>query len=150
MPSIDDLASAIIRQEGYGTPNAVTINNNNNPGALRSSPYQIGTSNGFAQFASYEDGYNALVYDLQSKVNRGLSLRDFVYTYAPPTENDTSGYLNNLSSWLGIGADTKLGDWLNGNNNSSDSGDSSGSVDIRTNLPLILVGAVGLVLILRG
>jgi hypothetical protein len=161
MATLDDLAQAIMRQEGYGTPGAVTITGANNPGALRDSPYAVGYVTGasgkFAKFASYEDGYNALLYDLQSKVNRGLSLRDFVYTYAPPSENDSTTYLNNLSGWLGISADTKLGEWLNGmgTDNSGDFGASDSGLDTITNDPTkgIMLGlavvAIGL-LVTRG
>lgn len=118
MATLQDLANAIMRQEGYGSPNAPTITNAFNPGALRNSPFAIGSVTGvngtFAKFASYEDGYNALIWDLEQKQARGMSLRDAIYTYAPPTENNTSQYLTNMVSWTGIPADASLSELLNG------------------------------------
>src|SRR6516164_5982560 len=101
MASIQDLMSSIAQMEGFNTSGTIA-NRNNNPGNLRYSPLQIGqedTVNGkFATFASAQDGWAALQSYIEGRANTGVSLRDFTYTYAPPSENDTSNYLNYLTS----------------------------------------------------
>lgn len=166
MPTLDDLANAIVRMEGYGTAGAPTITNANNPGALRNSPYQNGTVTGpngtFATFATYQDGYDALLYDLQQKQSRGLTLRDAIYTYAPPTENNTTNYLTNIVNWTGLSADAPLTDLganvgavsTDGTFTLGDSGSSfdSGSLSNVDTQTLIIAGvvAVAAIAVLMG
>lgn len=90
---------------------------NNNPGNLKYAG-QSGAKNngGFAQFSSPDDGYIALMNDLNSKVggasSTGLTsnhtLSDLASKYAPPTENDTDQYVLNLANQLKVSPDTKL------------------------------------------
>ena len=112
------LAEWIAQIEGYNTPGTIA-NRNNNPGALRYAPNQIGqenTVNGkFATFASPQEGWLALENYIQN--NSDKTLRSFVYQYAPPNENDTAGYLNYLSGKLGVTADVTLDSILYGNRN---------------------------------
>lgn len=106
-----DLATAIGQMEGWGVPGSIATRNNN-PGNLRYSPYQSGsekTVNGtFATFSSPDVGWSALQDYIDTKAKSGVTLRDFIYTYAPPTENNTANYLQYLSGQLGIGADSPL------------------------------------------
>ncbi len=95
------IASAIQQQEGFGTPNAVTINANNNPGALRTWP-GFPSRNGFAVFPDYATGRAALETDVQTNINAGLSLNDFLNKYAPTSENDTSSYIAFVSRQTGL------------------------------------------------
>jgi len=48
-----------------------------------------------------EDGFQALIYQVQLDQSRGLTLAQFVNKYAPPTENDTNLYVQQMSQWLG-------------------------------------------------
>lgn len=77
----------------------------NNPGNLR----PVGKTTGFQTFNTPQDGVNALQQDLLAKVNGSPSmqgqpptLRNIIYTYAPPTENNTAAYLENVSKNTGI------------------------------------------------
>lgn len=109
MAAIQDLAKSIAQFEGFNTPGTIAARNNN-PGNLRWAANQVGqesTVNGkYATFASVEEGWQAL-YNYIGK-NSGMTLRAFIGKYAPPSENDTTGYLNFLVSKLGIGADDTL------------------------------------------
>lgn len=101
-PLAQSIAQAIQQQEGYGTPNAVTINANNNPGALRTWP-GMPTRNGFAVFPDYQTGFNALTTDVQTNINAGLSLSQFISKYAPAADsNDPNSYTSFVSRQVGI------------------------------------------------
>jgi hypothetical protein len=96
------IAQAIQQQEGYGTPGAVTINANNNPGALRTWP-GMPSRNGFAVFPDYQTGFNALVTDVQTNINAGLSLSQFINKYAPAGDsNNPNSYIAFVSSQTGL------------------------------------------------
>ena len=86
---------------------------NNNPGNLRDP--QTGT---FRTFATPQEGYAALLNDLQGKVtgntrtglNSASTLFDFAKTYAPSSDNNNPAqYTANLANTLGIRPDTTLG-----------------------------------------
>ncbi|MFQ5751800.1 MAG: hypothetical protein ACE5HI_07370 [bacterium] len=118
------LATAIARKEGWGpvsgggtTGSDPTVAyRNHNPGNLRSSPFMLATRDGFAVFLNDEIGFFALVWDLWKKANgetrTGLTeestLGDLINVYAPPSENNTPTYINQMERWLGIPRDTKL------------------------------------------
>jgi hypothetical protein len=131
MATIQDLANSIAQMEGFNTPGSIA-NRYNNPGNLRYAATQNGSaqtaSGTFATFATPEDGWAALNSYIDTKANSGQTLRDFIYVYAPPVENNTSSYLNYLSGQLGIGADQSLGDLLNVSASSVDITGGSGSV----------------------
>ena len=82
---------------------------NNNPGNL------VGSDGKFRRFDSLEDGYKALQNDLNIKLS-GKSkyiaptgtVKDFIYVYAPPSENNTANYLNFITKSTGIAPTTKL------------------------------------------
>lgn len=87
---------------------------NNNPGDLRD------TSTGdFRQFSSPQEGYAALLNDLQAKqvgtTTTGLgpssSLADFAKIYAPPGDNNNSGkYAADLANKMNVSPATQLKD----------------------------------------
>lgn len=73
---------------------------NNNPGNLRYAN-QSGASKGeggFAKFKTPEDGFKALINQIKVDARRGLTLASFITKYAPPTENDTQGYIDFIAS----------------------------------------------------
>ena len=90
------LASAIQNHEGY-FPGSRSYRNNN-PGNLRYAG-QAGTtgqdSSGFAVFATFSDGWNALIRQigLDQSRNPDWTLTDFLNSYAPATENDVGAYV---------------------------------------------------------
>ena len=109
-----DLAQAIARFEGAcGSGGSCT---NNNPGNLRTPGSgawagQVGVdARGFAVFATPEDGWAALDSQINTNINRGLTLSEFfggkpgVYAgYAPAADSNNPGaYSTTVAGWLGI------------------------------------------------
>lgn len=92
---------------------ATLADRNNNPGNLRDV-----STGGFRQFATPQDGYAALLNDLEAKktgtsttgVGPSSTLADWGNVYAPPTENDSAQYIANISNFMGVSPDTKLSD----------------------------------------
>lgn len=83
---------------------------NNNPGNLRFVGQRGATrgENGFAKFASPEDGYIALKKQIDLDKSRKLTLKAFIEKYAPPTENDTDTYIRQMAKRLGINETTLI------------------------------------------
>lgn len=68
---------------------------NNNPGNLKfvGQKGAIGKDeNGFAIFATYEDGRQAHIRQIQTDAGRGKNLRDFVRKFAPNSSNNADYY----------------------------------------------------------
>lgn len=89
----------------------------NNPGALRYSPYQDGTRDGFAYFKTYEKGWKALIHQLrlaatgESKhYDPNMTIREFVDTWAPPHDNNDHNdrYAQHIADKLGVTIETKI------------------------------------------
>jgi hypothetical protein len=82
---------------------------NNNPGNLRSGVGQTGSDGSFAIFASYQDGFNALVSDITAKftgnTRTGLgpssTILQFFQVYAPSADsNDPATYAQSVVDYL--------------------------------------------------
>ncbi len=83
---------------------------NNNPGNLMFAG-QDGAKNGekgFAKFSTPEAGYKALVSQVKIDSNRGLTLKQFVTKFAPPTENNTKLYIKQIAAAAGISPNTPI------------------------------------------
>lgn len=83
---------------------------NNNPGNLRFVG-QAGASQGeggFARFSTPQAGYEALKNQIKLDASRGHTLESFIAKYAPPTENATNQYIQQISSRLGVSPKTKV------------------------------------------
>lgn len=88
-----------------GSPRGIR---NNNPGNLRSwgSAPVVG---GFARFQNAAQGLSAMAGNLLVYMNRGWnSLRQIAMHWAPPGENNTAAYIQNLMKRTGFGADAAL------------------------------------------
>jgi hypothetical protein len=109
MATLDDLAGLIARMEGYYVPGTIA-QTNHNPGNLRYAGQTgaIGQNKGYAVFASDDAGWAALNRQLELNASRGDTLEQFINRYAPPSENDTTNYLQYLVKGLGVGASTLL------------------------------------------
>lgn len=87
---------------------------NNNPGNLRfaGQPGAVKGRSGFAKFPDIGTGFRALYMDVLSKQKpeRNLTLQKMMEIYSPPSENNTSKYINTISSWLGTKPDAKVKD----------------------------------------
>ena len=88
---------------------------NNNPGNLefRGQPGAVmGDDGRFAKFTKPEDGYNALVSQIQLDQSRpDMTLGSYISKFAPPggrDKNDTGGYVKDASKALGVDAATPL------------------------------------------
>lgn len=92
-------------------PNLPTTNNN--PGDLRFIGQQGATDSpsGFAKFSSPQEGFGALLNDLQTKIKNhpDATLADFSNVYAPPSENNTAQYTANLANQLGVPPNATIG-----------------------------------------
>lgn len=85
---------------------------NNNPGNIIKSvnnSNKIGGDERFAVFKDYESGFDAIIKLLEGKTYSKLTLEAAITRYAPPVENDTESYINNVSKNTGVSKDSVLG-----------------------------------------
>jgi hypothetical protein len=82
---------------------------NNNPGNLIKSGIPWlgkvvpGTDPTFEQFKTMPYGIRAMLLDIIGKHKRGLdTIKELIYVWAPPFENDTEAYINNVATRTGI------------------------------------------------
>ena len=82
---------------------------NNNPGNLIKSALTWqgkvvpGTDPVFEQFKTMAFGIRAMLIDIIGKHKRGLdTIQELINVWAPPIENDTTAYINNVSARSGI------------------------------------------------
>lgn len=93
---VNDLMDAIGDEEGFGRPDTLPTRNHN-PGDLRHSPHSFHTAaapDAIGQIDNDADGWQDLHDQLERYVGRKFTLRQAVYEYAPPTENNTAQYLS--------------------------------------------------------
>lgn len=83
---------------------------NNNPGNLRfvGQKGAVKGENGFAKFKTPQEGYNALLNQIELDASRGLTLAQFINKYAPPNENDTRLYVSQVAKATGAGLNTPI------------------------------------------
>ena len=99
------LAHIISKCEGFGVPGAIpTIFNN--PGDLRHSPHSSHEGEApddIGKIDSAADGWADLERQLKLDAARGMTLQEFVYTYAPPADgNNSAAYLKTVCDGLGL------------------------------------------------
>jgi hypothetical protein len=95
------LAQLIATEEGFYVPGTLP-NRDNNPGDLRHSPhsFHIGDPNAIGQIDNPADGWADLERQLQLYGERGLTLEQAIYDFAPPSENNSAEYLAYVCSGL--------------------------------------------------
>lgn len=89
---------------------------NNNPLNVRKSAANAwkgkvvpGTDSAFEQFVTMAYGYRCALYLIRKYIGQGHdTIRKIITKWAPPSENNTTGYIANVASRSGIGADTKI------------------------------------------
>lgn len=89
----------MMHMEGYYSTKSLAFRNCN-PGNIE---------DGHGAYRIYPDrltGYEALVSDIEA--NKGKTLAEFIAKYAPPNENNTSAYLQIVSTLSGISAEDVL------------------------------------------
>ena len=90
---------------------------NNNPGNLIITgigwqgkvPVSQNTDGHFEQFYTIEDGIRAMAMDILPDVSHGYdTINKLITEYAPPSENDTASYIQQVSNAAGIAPDAPL------------------------------------------
>ena len=98
------LARLIGQEEGYGIPGAVPTTHDN-PGDLRHSPHSFHAADApdaIGQIDSVTDGWADLERQLQLYADRGLTLQQAIYEFAPPAENNSAQYLKYVCDGLNL------------------------------------------------
>lgn len=120
-PGID----AVISQfEGFGTANAPTITNANNPGAITAGPWAIqngatgsvvnpSSGQSFATFPDITTGLQAEDNLVSQAANQGATLSDLIAKWAPPnapgnSQTATTNYTNTVANQLGVSPSTPV------------------------------------------
>jgi hypothetical protein len=82
---------------------------NNNPGNIRKTGIKWagevspGTDASFEQFKTMAYGIRAMLVDIINKHKKGLdTIQELINVWAPPFENDTNAYVNNVAARAGI------------------------------------------------
>jgi len=103
-------------RDGTPAPRGSLSFRHQNPGNLRWSPFEIDNRNNFSVFATYEDGFNALLHQLQiavegtSRVYRPeMTLLEFFRPYAPRSANNhPETYAKYVAKQLGVPITTQI------------------------------------------
>lgn len=96
--------------EGFGRP-GVTPTRDNNPGDLRHSPHSSHTGEGpndIGEINTVADGWADLERQLKLYADRGMTIQQAVYEFAPPNENNTANYLEFVCKGLGMQQDEPI------------------------------------------
>jgi hypothetical protein len=112
---VELIACAIATEEGWWVANS-TPKVRRNPGDLRfagqigaAAPAVVGGgAPAIATFASEAAGITALFRQLWLQVAEGQTVAQVIAQWAPPNENNTSAYLQNVLAWTGLPADTPV------------------------------------------
>lgn len=115
VPVLEALADAIYNEEGNRPPDRAY--RNRNPGNLRpTDPSQPHDDGNYRVFATFEEGYSALLHDLLCKVtghnvhslNQTSTLYNFAEVWAPSSDhqrlclpNVPLTYAQGLAAWMG-------------------------------------------------
>jgi hypothetical protein len=108
------LAQLIAKEEGFYVEGSIP-NRDNNPGDLRHSPHADHSGEGpddIGVIDTSADGWADLERQLRLYAERGLTLRQAIYEFAPPSENDSEQYLNFICLGLGCQPDISVTDAL--------------------------------------
>ena len=84
---------------------------NNNPLNLRFAKQKDATGkddDGFAIFPTPQAGWRAAHHQIKLDQKKGLTLKEFIFKFAPPNENDTNAYLEFVEDHLGDSNYTSL------------------------------------------
>lgn len=95
----------------YGGTRNQPAYRNNNPGNLEfrgQEGAEMGEDGRFAKFKTPEEGYRALVKNIEDRKKSGDTLEDYIVRYAPVSENDTGVYITNAEDALGVDGSTPI------------------------------------------
>ena len=115
------LACAIATREGYFAAGDAVPRVRRNPGDIRyaqqvgasrpdgsAGPVHPNVQEPIAVFTSNALGVASLYRQLWLQVAHGQTVRQIIGSWAPPTENNTSAYLQDVLNWTGLPADTPV------------------------------------------
>jgi hypothetical protein len=108
------LAQLIAKEEGFGIPGSLPTRDNN-PGDLRHSPHSFhpaNTPDAIGVINTVANGWADLERQLTLYAERGMSLQEAIYEFAPPSENDSARYLAFVCEGLQCTAATSVADAL--------------------------------------
>jgi hypothetical protein len=108
------LAELIAQEEGFYVPGSLP-NRDNNPGDLRHSPhsFHLGSApDAIGDIDTAADGWADLEHQLMLYADRGLTLEQAIYEFAPPSENNSAAYLSFICTGLGCSPDTPVSEAL--------------------------------------
>jgi hypothetical protein len=111
---IPRIAELIAKEEGYGIPGSLPTRSNN-PGDLRHSKNSFHTADApdaIGKIDTPADGWADLVRQLQLFADRGLTVAQAIYEWAPPNENNTQAYLTYIVNGLACHPTMLLADAL--------------------------------------
>jgi len=104
------LALVMSKEEGFGLAGKIpTIRNN--PGDLRHSPHSSHEGidpNAIGKIDTLQHGWDDFDRQIKLDAGRGLTLRGFIMKFAPPSENNSEGYLNYVCKGMGCTPETPL------------------------------------------
>jgi hypothetical protein len=106
------LAQLIATEEGFFKSGTLP-QRSNNPGDLRHSPHSRhdpNDPNAIGDIDTVADGWADLERQLKIDASRGMTLRQAIYSWAPPSENNTAQYLQFVIDGFGgaVDGDTPL------------------------------------------
>ena len=104
------LARLVANEEGFNVPGSIPARRHN-PGDLRHSPHSSHEGEGTNDIGEIDndaDGWADLERQLRIDADRGMTLTEFVDTYAPPSENNDTQYLDYLCQGLGLSPDASV------------------------------------------
>lgn len=108
------LAEAIAHEEGFYVEGSLP-QRNHNPGDLRHGNGEVHPDNQPNSVGSFPDdaaGWAALNRQLALDSGRGWTVQELIYSYAPPSENDTEQYLDYVCKYVGCEASTSVNEAL--------------------------------------
>jgi len=117
------IPEAIAREEGWDLTPPARCRRNMNPGNIDYGQFAQahggtletvpeGEAARFAAFPDVPTGFACLVALLRAPRYAGKSLANAVNNWAPPVENQTDLYLENVCKWTGLTPDTIIDDYL--------------------------------------
>lgn len=109
VPAAQFLAQATMEsglgKEGYTQGEHHNIGNLR-PGSSWDGPTVSGSSGAFRSYGSWEEGIEDYFKLLSGPIYSGKSLKDQIFTYAPPSENDSNHYYDTvtklIAGWTGV------------------------------------------------
>lgn len=123
-----NLLEAIASMEGFGTAGSRATRNNNpgniewgefarRHGATRIEEIPVGyvSKPRFAYFPDAESGFRAMRERLTTGMYKGLTVREAISKWAPPSENDTEAYIGYVCRKAGVQEHNKVEELLREN-----------------------------------